>query len=605
MTKEEWAMEEKTMFFQYEDKKAMTELLENVQVVLKDTDAIEEKKIIKDFLHKISDNLMFMVLGNENVGKSSFLMTLFKGNIYENQDIVSTIGVREIRYGEEELMVPISNNVTRCFVTKEELQGITAVDMQGVNRLQDLESKEVLHNYIEQSDALFVVFQADSINDYAVWDILENVDTKKVVFVLTKCDTVTPDIIEKNEEKVRWYMEDAGISAPVFKVSSYWEQEGDVEKSGLSVLRNYVGQNIIGENPFLTKQRDNVMRLKELLTELSSSFENRKRQHEADLNVLQKIDTLMDSFTLNSEGLIENLKKDLAKEIEEEIDKFQREIIEKFDSKKIKENFPNGSRDLINYMNFINDVYQKRMTDNVNKKTQNAIRGYLSDLENVFDNATGYFRKRESLLKLEDKFYGSLAVTKNDLIEKTSYTIENTKDYYKTLIEASQELFMQIWNAREEYDQKVHKQKVAGGFIGGVGGLAIGSASVAALHITGAAVAGAVVIPILLTTFAATQIAKKIFAAKNEEEMEIKVKEAIEEFKGEVSNTKEKMVSEILEAIDGIFRRELSTADKSFLDFRMSVNIDSRNIPVLEERMSTIYALLGRIEEIERKGVIQ
>lgn len=71
-------------------------------------------------------------------------------------------------------------------------------------------------------------------------------------------------------------------------------------------------------------------------------------------------------------------------------------------------------------------------------------------------------------------------------------------------------------------------------------------------------------------------VAKKIASAKNMEEMEIRVIEAIAEFREEVSKTREQMTVQIMETIEVIFHRELEFADKTFLNFRTSVNIDEK-----------------------------
>ena len=87
--------------------------------------------------------------------------------------------------------------------------------------------------------------------------------------------------------------------------------------------------------------------------------------------------------------------------------------------------------------------------------------------------------------------------------------------------------------------------------------------------------------------------------------MEERVQESVEEFKIEVAGTRQQMTEEILGTIEAIFRRELDTTDKTFLDFRMSVNIEGRNIPLLEQKMNEIDNYIGKIEELERKCGIE
>ena len=100
------------------------------------------------------------------------------------------------------------------------------------------------------------------------------------------------------------------------------------------------------------------------------------------------------------------------------------------------------------------------------------------------------------------------------------------------------------------------------------------------------------------------KIAKNIASAKSMPELEKSVQKSIEEFKTEVSKNRTAMTEEILSTIEAIFKRELDTADKTFLDFRMSVNIDSQKIPLLEERMEKIDGYLLQIEEMEREVIM-
>lgn len=600
---------------QSEDKKIITELLENVYEVIKDSDAVEEKTSIKNFLCKASEYITFTVLGKSGVGKSTFLNKLFKDKLYAQQETEATVGINEIRYGAEEAVISLDKDVHRIFKPVDELQGFSIVDMQGAERLLHTETVSFIKKYMSQSDVLFVVFQAGRVNDHDVWDLLEQTAAKNVIFILTKCDTASPEDVTRSKEKVSTYMSDIGISAPVFTISSYWEQEEVYSKSGFDILREYIGNNIIGKNPILTKQWKDVADLKNVLQQWNASFELRKKQYEADALVLKNIDTLMDAFTINSVGMIKNLKETLANEIEAEVDQFQDEVIKKLNPAYIKEHFPRGSTDFIDYMNFINEVYKKKMTESVTQKTQQAVRRYLSDLENVFEEATGYFRTRESLLKLEDRFYGTLSVTKNSMVSQSMHTLEHTRAYYTSLTEASQELFMQMWDAREKYEKKVTASTIRGAASGAVLGGGSPIAGIAGYGLlaekgvkavfaatTIGAWASIVVVSALVGSVLISEMAKKISTAKNMREMEKRTQECIDAFKKEVNHTKQGMIDEILQTIDSIFRRELETADKSFVEFRMSVNIDSKNIPAIEERICKIQGLMCKVEEMERKA---
>lgn len=606
MTKRGGTMESTSLSFQYEDKGMMQELLENVNAVLKDSDAAEEKKIVKEFLQKASKVFGFVVLGDSAVGKTTLLRQLFGKELIE--DIIPTTEIIDYRFGEEAGKYQVNEAVTRIFKPLESIKGISIVDMPGTDQINNATQRETVQQFIQKSDVLIVAFPGDSVKSFGIWDLLENIESRKVVFILTKADMYSEEIIEQNKNKLRQYMQDANIDAPVYTSKT------------LEEFKDYINRNIIGTNPGLRKQRENVLELKGMLNEVKHSFELRKRQYEADIAVVNRINTAMDSFLISSDDKINGLKQSLRNEINTAIDAYEAEIVTKLNPTQIKERFPKGYTDFVDYLNFVNESYRRQMTNNVDRKTQEAIRSYLSELEIVFDQATGYFRERESMLTLEDKFYGSISKSKQQMVSKAGNDLQETKTYYGKLTDASAELFMKIWAERDKYDKKVNKAAMTGAGAGAVagGGAVAGVAAIVGVAnaaegaslltaaVTGITSAGLwpVVAAVVGAVFIA-KMAKKISSAKNMTEMERCVQEAISDFRIEVSRTKNQMTDQIMETIDAIFKRELESADKTFLDFRMSVNIDAKNIPLLEDRMDKINVLMDKIEKIEKERSLE
>lgn len=355
----------------------------------------------------------------------------------------------------------------------------------------------------------------------------------------------------------------------------------------------------------LSEQRENMGKIKDMLSELTVSFQLRKKQYESDAVVLQNINRVMDEFQKESKGKINRLKENLREQISEAINTYQDEVIKKLNPKKIKENFPGGSEAFLeDIRKLMNESCRKKMLDQVQRKIEDTIGQYCSELEEAFDEATGYFRKRESLIKLEDKFYGMFGENKDRMIENASYSIGTAREYYRALTDASEESFVKVWQARNACDQKIERGEAAGAVTGSVagGGAVMGVKALSVLK-SGAAAATILTPKVLLVAggvafaggLALKTAANAIFTAKGTEELEIKTREFINEFKTEVSNTQNVMTKQVLTAVEELFLKELSEADRSFLDFRMSVNIDSRNIPILEEKMNKIQVIMENI----------
>lgn len=596
--------DERSLPFYYRDKQLMENLLKDVRLAIKDSDALEEKRIVGDFLQRVSEAFLFVTVGSSGVGKSTFLNKLFQSTLFDEESPGSTTNIKEYRYGVSEAVVCANENVTRIFKNKEELDGLQIVDTQGTDKMEQGGLLECVKEFLYKSSVAFAVFDARSVKDYAVWDLLEGVEARKVVFILTKCDLEKPGVIEEHENKLRQYMKEAGLQAPIFQVSSKWEDS-------FQPLREYVSREVIGSNPTLTKQQESLTELKKMLGKLSESFELRKQQYESDAAILNNINVSLDTFIMNNRTKIDDLKTALSREIESEINAYQNEVINKLDPHKIKERFPNGSTDFVDYLNLINEGYRKRMTDNVNRKTRETVQVYLSGLEGVFEQAVGYLNKRENILVLKDKFYGSMVESKKSMVYRAATQMEATRDYYHTLSGASTELFMKLWEARGQRERVLLNSKIAGGALGTAAGAGAG---VAVANVLGAA-ATAVELPALLVAAGSVlwpavgaivgaaviySIAKKIASANTLSQLEKKTAEAIAEFKEEVAKTKIEMTAQILETVESMFRMEIENVDKSFSDFRMSVNIEGKNVYMLEDKMSTIHSYLQQIKELER-----
>ena len=241
------------------------------------------------------------------------------------------------------------------------------------------------------------------------------------------------------------------------------------------------------------------------------------------------------------------------------------------------------------------------MTDNVNRKTQESVQSYLNGVEQVFEKAAGYFQKRKILISLEDKFYGSMVESKKSMVTKVANDMEVTKDYYHSLSNASTELFMKLWKARGDRDRIIGNVDTAGKVTGAAAGIGAG---VAVAHVIGAAAVGTVLWPVVGAIIGAvliSKIAREIASANTLPDLEKKVAGAIAEFKEEVAKTKIEMTQQVLDTVERMFQIEAENVDKSFSEFRMSVNIDSKNIPLLEDKLKIINSYMDQIKEMEER----
>lgn len=599
-----------------EERGILNELYQDVLFLLKDSDVLEIKEQIKDALKNMSTTTTYVVIGEGQAGKTSLLKILFEDIIEIPEKMESDIC--EYRWGEQAAETLIEDGFQKKFFPVPELQGLSIIDSKGIREM----SPNTLHKMKELvgiSQVVFVVLDISNINSSKVWDVIEDNAQKNMIFFITKCDLVSEKDLQAVIEKTQLYIHDAGISAKLFPVTT----KESKKMSGIvpiDSVRTYIKESIIGQNPILSKQQDNIYQLDKILSEFKESLSLRQRQYRSDAKILQKINNAMDHYVINQQEMIDTLITKVTREINKDIENYQHEIISKMDPYKIKERF-HCQEDFENYLNMVNDNYKKMMTDSINRKAVETMKECLHNLELVFQESVGYFNKRKEILRLEDKFYGSMSQSRRKLVDETRNVSIEVIDFYKTLTEASEELFLQIWHAREEYERSINTAGInsaicGGGGVGTVGGavgyflaksivameqfkkLETATAVAASLGIHVGLTFGLLIIGAIVGGIFIHKMAKPIYEAKAADKMEEAVKESINEFKQEVEHTRKSMIEQITEQITDLFSKELKFADNCFIEFRMSVNIDEQKLPELENKLEKAENLLKQIRRI-------
>lgn len=589
-----------------EDQTALSNLFEDMSMLLQDSDDAEEKERIKKALQGMTNTTAYMVLGEAETGKTSLLRILFQDIFEAGEDMDGD--ACEYRWGEQAFTTPLSDGFQKKFLTSEDMKGLSIIDTKGLNCVSETTLTKI-RKAAENCDAILVVLDAGHITSPRLWDIIESFPTKRMIFFLTRCDLISSKALEENISKVRCYMKESNISAPVFPISITKDNLID-GTTALEDVRLYIREQLIGSNPMLKKQKENVEEVRKLLVQLQKSFSLRKKQYASDAEILKKINYSMDDYVANHKKVIANLIENLTIEINKDIDSYEQEIISKLDPYKIKERFKE-KEDFEDYLNMVNDNYKTMMNDSVNRKTIEAIKGCMHDLEIVFQEAVGYFNTRENILELNDRFYGSLSKSRQTMVAETKETIVATGELYRTLSEASETLFLQIWKEREKFDARIRTHRLAtkGGAVVGAGvgiGVGVGTAAgstIGALFVTtgAAALVGTgvlVVVGLIVGAGLVNMLTKTIFDPRAANKMEEATQKCIEQFKAEVNNTRVKMIEQISAQITEIFEKELTSVDGCFTDFRISVNIDEKKIPLLEQKLIETGKLLEQINSI-------
>lgn len=577
-------------------RKDITELFLQVKSLLQDTDTDKYKELLDNCIKDTSELYRIAVLGPKQTGKSSIVDSLYSVEHIKPDDSEELF--LEYRYGDDYAYFHLDGDVGRVFNNNMALVGVSVTDIKGMDYLSD-EEKQELKEYLINTDVLINVLSQETIRNDAFWQVIEELPQKKGLFILTKNGQWMEKDRESCSNRLKSYMSDAGIEAPVFFINI----GNDGKNEDLDIIKSYI-LNLIGENPLIHKKNENMQKFKGMLKNFRDSFELRIKQNEQDQAIVKRINEAMDTFILESDSQILKLKKDVSNVIDREIEAYENEVIRKLNPKKIKENFGNNTDAVRDYLLYTEEIYRKRMSDNINDSTCRAIKEYLQKLETVFQDSVGYFKERKNLIALEDEFYGSMSKGKELMVRELEYNLEDTRQYYGTLHDASEELFMQLWDARNKYDRNVkladHSGKITGAVAAGATaihlvGIAAAKGTVAAAVTVGASIC---MIPVacILGAVLISVLAKKFTAGISEKEMMRNSEEAIEKFKIEVGRIKGEMTLQIMDTIDGIFRKELENADKVFTEFRISSNTENQRLPDIIHGMEKISILLNQLD---------
>ena len=84
--------------------------------------------------------------------------------------------------------------------------------------------------------------------------------------------------------------------------------------------------------------------------------------------------------------------------------------------------------------------------------------------------------------------------------------------------------------------------------------------------------------------------------------MEKNTLECIQQFQEEVSRIRKVMVKQVTDQVIDLFDRELALVDGCFTDFRISVNVEGENLPLLQRKLEKIERLEEHIRNMEGSG---
>ncbi len=362
----------------------------------------ETREILKGQIDNINENFLFVIVGEVNAGKSSFINALLGSPICATSHEICTQEVQKIIYGNSEKLLQHSGErlVTREFPA-EILKEITIVDTPGTNS-RETEHQQITERFIPKCNLVLFIFQIDNIHVQSAWDFFKKIKnewSKKVVFVMTKSDRYSDEEILNYRNLLNQYAIQEHMESPrIFVTSAKLEMGNSPEKSGFSEIRDFINVDVL-KDAAMNKITEDVNVIRKLMSDIDLEFNTRKAKFNKDNSTREKIDSII----VNKEAMtIANIQS-LSKKCMNVYDSNTAESIEKlkkgigffsFTFKAIKTIF--GGESNKTWLETVN----KNHIDNLNKAINLVLEGGIDSLKS--DISYMVIGVKEALDTLED-----------------------------------------------------------------------------------------------------------------------------------------------------------------------------------------------------------
>jgi GTPase SAR1 family protein len=228
------------------------------------TDA-EQAAMIENLVNTLKDPFVFVVVGEVNVGKSTFLNALFSADITKTGVIPTTDKILFFKHGPQLKRVPITRTLEEVFLPVDFLRDFHIVDTPGTNSIEN-EHQEITERFVPMADLVLFVFSAMNPWGASAWQFLEKVHRRwmrHVVFVLQQCDLRTDDeiaaILDYMRQLCRQRFEREFPIFPVSAKKAYLARSGGLDhdrlmaESGFPGLESHISRTIGGSGQRLGK----------------------------------------------------------------------------------------------------------------------------------------------------------------------------------------------------------------------------------------------------------------------------------------------------------------------------------------------------------------
>lgn len=459
-------------------KKEINDIIDDLSYILKD---IKREENILDIKQRINEPYTFMIVGEVNSGKSSFVNALLKSaDLAKVSPQTCTDKINVIEYSDKPYEKDLIDKYTKCIGRPFEiLKNIRIVDTPGTNSMI-IEHEKITESFIPNADLIIFVFPANNIEAGTAWRFFEKIVQKyqkNVIIVLTMKDIAKEEQIKTNFENAKIRAKDKGKDVPVFVVSSDMEME-DKENSGFDEVRKFIIETVTGIKKEFGKLESLANQIVALLNDIREDIYNKKKNLLDQIEIIEDIERNIDISKKNSINeielwikiILENyriISKRVKNKLEDEITVWK--LLKRSFSK--KENIRALEEEIKN-------MYISELLNTTKEISSERSSKFIENIKDMLNKNIDELKKLEKTIDLKNIFY--------DFGEQRKKMIENTISKIDEYIK--NEKFINL--VKEEKLKSVNSAVFSGTGLSALGIILMMSTQVSVFDITGGIITG-------------------------------------------------------------------------------------------------------------------
>ncbi len=261
----------------------------------------ESGAIIDNLIASLKEPFIFVVVGEVNVGKSTFLNALFGQDFSRTGVMPTTDKILFFKHGHEHKIVPVTATLDEVHAPVDFLRDFHIVDTPGTNSVEN-EHQLITERFVPISDLVIFVFSAMNPWGASAWQFLEKVHRewmRNVVFVLQQSDLRSPEEIQVITDYMgQLTRQRFGRDFPLFAVSakkaflarsSGIDRDRLLQDSGFHALEAHIS-NLVRHNAARLKKLASTVKLaRQILEHMRESNVASMRNAQRKSSVLQEL----------------------------------------------------------------------------------------------------------------------------------------------------------------------------------------------------------------------------------------------------------------------------------------------------------------------------